>query len=34
VLVKRQGKLLQLVDRIAELRMIAWPLAIRKGESS
>lgn len=25
VLVKRPAKLLQLVDRIAELRMIAWP---------
>jgi hypothetical protein len=25
VLVKRHGKLLELVDRIAQLRMIAWP---------
>jgi len=34
VLVKRHGKLLQLVDRIAELRMNAWPPEIPKGKSS
>lgn len=33
VLVKRHLKILQLVDRIAELRMIAWPSRNAKGES-
>jgi hypothetical protein len=33
-LVKRHWKLLQLVDRIAELRMMAWPPETRTGESN
>jgi hypothetical protein len=33
VLVKRHAKLLQLVDRIAQLRMIAWPSRNAKGDS-
>jgi hypothetical protein len=34
VLVKRHAKLLQLVDRIAQLRMMAWPPEIPKSESN
>jgi hypothetical protein len=34
VLVKRHAKLVQLVDRMAELRMMAWPPETRKGESN
>lgn len=34
VLVKRHLELLQRVDRIAELRMIAWPPKNPKGESN
>jgi hypothetical protein len=33
-LVKRHLKILQLVDRIAELRMIAWPPKSQKGNST
>ena len=34
VLVKRHGKLLELVDQIAEWRRIAWPDKPQKSESS
>jgi hypothetical protein len=34
VLVKRHFKLLQLVDRIAELRMMTWPAQTPKSESN